>query len=601
MELLSPAKNIQTAIVAINCGADAVYIGASDFGARKMAANNLNDIEKLVEYAHFYRAKVYVTLNTILYDNELENARNLIYSLYNIGVDALIIQDLGILEMDIPPIELHASTQTNNYDINRIKFLDQLGFKRIVLARESSLEHIKEVRKSINAEIECFIHGALCVSFSGQCYMSARIGGRSANRGECAQACRLKYSLLNNEQNVLIKDSYLLSLKDLNMTSKIQSMIDLGVNSLKIEGRLKDIPYVANVTAHYRKLLDNILEKRVKLSSGKCYYDFTPDTSKAFNRGFTQYFAENNNDKLANFISPKFCGNLIGKLSMKRGNQLKINTNSIISNGDGMCYIFNNQLYGFRVDKIENDIIYATTENNLSVGMDIYRNFDTVFQKQLENTKTLRKISVDLKIYPSKGGFKIYAIDEDNIETEHFTQNELQKANNIDRAIQNIDSSLRKGGDLFNIQNVDINFDEIPFLPNSVINESRREVLSQLKSIREKKFYPKPSSKPSENVNYFEKSGDYKLNVSNKLSRKFYKNHGCEITQEAFELLKNTNGLEVMTTKYCIRRECGFCPKECKNVPKEWKSESFNLVGPYQTFALSFDCKNCVMRIFAKR
>lgn len=600
MELLSPAKNLETAIAAINCGADAVYIGANDFSARKAAGNSIKDIETLVNYAHLYKAKVYVTLNTILYNNELPIIQKLISNLYNIGVDALIIQDLGILEMDIPPIELHASTQMNNYDLRRIKFFDEIGFKRIVLARETPLERIAEIRKTIKAEIECFIHGALCVSLSGQCYMSAAIGGRSANRGECAQACRLKYDLHNNRGEVLLKDSYLLSLRDLNMTAHISEMLDAGVDSLKIEGRLKDKSYVANITAHYRNLIDNILNGKVrKPSSGRCYFDFTPSPQKVFNRKFTDYFAVAP-DKMANFISPKSSGEYLGKVVMARGNNLKIKTDEVISNGDGLCCVVNGAMYGFRVEKIENGIITANLKEKIATGTDIYRNLDIKFQQKLDNSKTLRKISVSLTIKPAKNGFKVIAKDEDNIECEHFTEFQLQKADNKEKALQNIENSLKKCGEKFECEHVVIDFLEPPFIPSSVINEARRNVLQLLEQKRIKAFRPKPSSKPSGNAVYYENEGGYRLNVSNRLAKVFYSKHGCNVTQQAFELQSNTKGLELMTTRYCIRREMGYCPKNKGVMPESWKCDEYRLTSSYRSFALKFDCKECVMRVFDK-
>ncbi|MBQ5574527.1 MAG: U32 family peptidase, partial [Bacteroidales bacterium] len=388
MELLSPARNADTGIIAINSGADAVYIGASDFGARKAASNSVADIERLCRHAHLYGAKVYVTLNTILYDNELPTAQKLICDLHSIGVDALIVQDLGILKLNIPPIELHASTQMHNYDLRRIKFLDEIGFRRIVLARECSLQQIREIRKSVKAELECFGHGALCVSLSGQCYMSARLGGRSANRGECAQACRMKYSLLNNKGKVLINDGYLLSLKDFATYNKIGEMIDAGVNSFKIEGRLKDSVYVADVTAYYRKLIDSISNGKARTSSGSCIYDYEPDIKKAFNRGFTTYFLDGNpTGKMANFVSPKSMGEPLGKLSSIKGNTLTISTKQTINNGDGLCCEAGGELIGFRVEKVnDNGSVTINNAPPIKSGTLIYRNLDSKFIRSVEHS-----------------------------------------------------------------------------------------------------------------------------------------------------------------------------------------------------------------------
>lgn len=603
MELLSPAKNADTGILAINSGADAVYIGASDFGARKAAANSVADIERLVNHAHFYGAKVYVTLNTILYDNEIEPAQKLIRSLYNIGVDALIVQDMGILEMDIPPIELHASTQTHNYDMERIKFLDQLGFKRVVLARESTIEHIADVRKNIKAEIECFVHGALCVSFSGQCYMSAQLGGRSANRGECAQACRMKYSLLNSDKKVLINDSYVLSLKDFGAFNKISEMMDAGVDSLKIEGRLKDQSYVANVTAYYRRIIDNLENHRTKSSSGICFYDYEPNVNKVFNRGFTEYFLNGNAGKMANFISPKYMGEHIGKLSSKKGNSITINTKETISNGDGICYIQGGNLFGFRIEKSLGDNTFsANTESNLKPGTDLYRNLDTQFEKKIENTKTSRKISIKIEAECLGNKLSLRISDEDNISICH-TIDAAEMAQNQEKALANLKTALSKCGEKYQISQLEINTPEgVPFVPNSIANELRRNALDMLEKKRIEHYRPKGYPTPNALVNYPSAEGNYRLNVSNHLAEQFYRKHGCQIKEKAFELLDKTKGKEVMTTKYCIRREMGYCLKNGKkNTPEEWKSEKFILHGAYQDFDLVFNCKDCVMQIFARK
>ncbi|MBQ3656480.1 MAG: U32 family peptidase [Bacteroidales bacterium] len=601
MELLSPAKNLETGICAVNCGADAVYIGASDFGARKSASNSVKDIEQLVNYAHFYNSKVYVTLNTILYDNELPIAEKLISDLYNIGVDALIVQDTGILEMNIPPIELHASTQMHNYDFQRIKFFDDLGFRRIVLARECSLEFIKKVRQNINAKIECFVHGALCVSFSGQCYMSAKIGSRSANRGECAQACRLKYSLFNDKEKLLIKDSYLLSLKDFAMYDKISDLMSSGVNSLKIEGRLKDIPYVKNVTAYYRKLIDSCLENpHKKPSSGECFFDFEPDLRKVFNRGFTHYFVYGDGEKKANFFSPKSIGEFLGTVVSKKQNTLIIKGDKKISNGDGLCYIKDNALRGFRVEKVLPDgALIVNTDDNIIKGEKIFRNLDTEFLRKLSTEKTQRKIGVKITLNLKKDDFFAEICDEDGIKIKTPIPFAFQTAQNPEKSLSNIEQNFKKTGERFFVTEYSCIYDQVPFIPNSVIADLRRTMLENISLKRVEQFAAKPSDKPQGDVKYFRETGDYRMNVSNSLARKFYEKHGCKIVQPAFELLKKTSGLELMTTKYCIRRELGFCPKTCKNVPSEWKAESFSLKNEYGAFGLKFDCKDCVMRIFA--
>ena len=612
MELLSPARNADTGIIAINSGADAVYIGASDFGARKAASNSVADIERLCRHAHLYGAKVYVTLNTILYDNELPTAQKLICDLHSIGVDALIVQDLGILKLNIPPIELHASTQMHNYDLRRIKFLDEIGFRRIVLARECSLQQIREIRKSVKAELECFGHGALCVSLSGQCYMSARLGGRSANRGECAQACRMKYSLLNNKGKVLINDGYLLSLKDFATYNKIGEMIDAGVNSFKIEGRLKDSVYVADVTAYYRKLIDSISNGKARTSSGSCIYDYEPDIKKAFNRGFTTYFLDGNpTGKMANFVSPKSMGEPLGKLSSIKGNTLAINTKQTINNGDGLCCEANGELIGFRVEKVnDNGSVTINNAHPIKPGTLIYRNLDSKFIRSVEHSKTQRKISIKMIFSAAKDAISLHIIDEDHISTIETMPFAAQIANDADKALENLKASLSKTGEQFQVTEFEYKSEmdngesqsenrEVIFVPNSVSNSLRRAAIEHHIENRIKNYSPKDCPLPSGAAKYFEESGDYHLNVANRLARQFYKEHGCEVKQSAFELLPRTDGLEVMTTKYCIRRELGYCPKTNKKLPSEWLSGSYLLRGQYQIFNLVFDCKYCAMRIYA--
>ena len=617
MELLSPARNADTGIIAINSGADAVYIGASDFGARKAASNSVADIERLCRHAHLYGAKVYVTLNTILYDNELSTAQKLIKDLHNIGIDALIIQDLGILKMDIPPIELHASTQMHNYDLRRIKFLDEIGFRRIVLARECSLQQIREIRKNIKAEIECFGHGALCVSMSGQCYMSARLGGRSANRGECAQACRMKYSLANDKGKVLVNDGYLLSLKDFATYNKIGEMIDAGVDSFKIEGRLKDSVYVADVTAYYRKLIDSISNGKARTSSGSCIYDYEPDIQKAFNRGFTTYFLDGNpTDKMANFVSPKSMGEPLGKLTSIKGNTLTINTKQTLNNGDGLCCEAGGSLVGFRVETVNgvvnnpneksNKATVSITINNpypIKPGTLIYRNLDSKFIRSVEHSKTRRKIAIKMHVKASVDALTLQITDEDGISTTESLPFAAQPANNADKALENLYNSLSKTGEQFSVDNIDYESNEnrtVYFVPNSAANELRRVAIENHIAKRIENYSPKDCPLPSGDAKYFETTGDYHLNVGNRLARQFYREHGCEVKQEAFELLKNTDGLEVMTTKYCIRRELGFCIRHNKKIPEEWLADKFTLRGQYQHFSIVFDCKACAMRVYAK-
>ena len=392
VELLAPAKNLETAIVAINSGADAIYIGAEEFGARKNAPNSLSDIEKLLNYAHKFYVRIHVVINTILNDSELDKAVELVKNLYNIGVDAIIVQDMGLIKAaidgKIPPIQIHASTQCDNRTLEKAKFFNDLGLSRVILARELSLEKIEEICKNTDCEIETFIHGALCVSYSGQCYFSYANGGRSANRGECAQPCRKKYSLIDEKGKVILKDKYLLSLKDFNASDSIEKLISCGVKSFKVEGRLKDINYVKNVVAYYNDLLNKYAQRT---SSGKIFLDFEPDTDKTFNRGYTDYFL-NGREQCFNFLSPKSRGQKLGKVKRICHNYFEIDAD--LNPQDGLCFIKDGEMSGFLVNKVEGNRIYPNKMDGIKTGTLLYRNFDSKFEKQLENSKTVRKIGV---------------------------------------------------------------------------------------------------------------------------------------------------------------------------------------------------------------
>ncbi|MDP3581481.1 MAG: peptidase U32 family protein, partial [Ignavibacteria bacterium] len=418
LELLSPAKNLETGIAAIDCGADAVYIGAPSFGAREAAGNSLEDIEKLTRYSHKFWAKVFVTVNTIIFDDELEEVCRLITKLYNIGVDAVIFQDMAILEMELPPIPLYASTQTHNYELERIKLLDVLGIKRIILARELTLEEIKNIKREVGAELEFFIHGALCVSLSGQCYMSHELSGRSANRGECAQNCRLPYSLIDANNEVLVANKHLLSLRDLNLSSYLNDLVDAGITSFKIEGRLKDVSYVKNITAFYRQQLDDIIKNNPhyeKASSGFSVIPFEPDPERTFNRGFTSYFVNDRGDDVSSHDSPKSKGKYLGKVTSVTKDGFLIGTTDKIVNGDGICFYDDaGVLLGMSVNKVDGQKIFTKELLGIKTGTKIYRNFDFAFDKDLSK-ECQRKINAEIAFRELPNGFSISAIDENGI------------------------------------------------------------------------------------------------------------------------------------------------------------------------------------------
>ena len=592
LELLAPAKDYNCAISAINSGADAIYVGAFDFGARKNASNSLETIEKIINYAHIFNVKVYVTLNTILNDDELNECKNLIKKLYEIKTDAIIIQDFGILtlalENEIPPITLHASTQCNNKTLEKIKFLEETGFKRAILARELPLNKIEEIRKNTNIELEHFIHGALCVCYSGQCYMSEYIGKRSANKGNCAQACRKKYSLLTKNGKYITKNKYLLSLKDNNLSNHIDKLIKAGVTSFKIEGRLKDENYIKNVVLYY----NNLLEKYPRTSHGKIIKDFTPNLAKSFNRGFCDDYLFNKKDNIYNFITPKSIGEFIGTISGVFENDITVKTDKEISPQDGLFIITDNDSNGFLVnktEKIKNGIkIFPNKKLDksfLKPETKIYRNLDVKFNKLLENSKTVRKIEVDFTIYESK--IEVKDINNNKIKLEF---NFKEFANNQEKMKENFIKSLTKTSESpYLTRKIEFNTEKLPFLPISAINELRREILNQL-SEKILKNYKTKKQKPLNISQFPQEQGDYKLNVHNRKAEEFYELSGCKIIEKSFESQDNRKNKELMITKHCLKR--AFLG--CNNNEELYLEDEKNVKYP-----LVFDCKNCEMKILA--
>jgi 23S rRNA 5-hydroxycytidine C2501 synthase len=604
IELLSPAKDLETGIAAINFGADAVYIGPNKFGARAAAANPSDDIEKLIRHAHLYKAKVYATVNTILYDNELEEAEKLITELYNLGIDAVIIQDMGILEMNLPPVPLHASTQADNYDIERIKFLDKTGFSRIVFGRELSLEQIKEIRRSTSCELEVFIHGALCVSLSGRCYMSASIGKRSANRGECAQPCRKSYIFSDSAGRMICEHKYQLSLKDLNHTNNLKEIIEAGVDSLKIEGRLKDINYVKNITAHYRIAIDNILEGNAditKASSGKVYFHFTPDPYKTFNRGYTDYFLNDRTGSktgsIRSYDTPKSLGEKIGRVSEAGSNWFRIDGKEKVNNGDGLAFFDKNlNLTGIKVNSVK-DKIYPLSMNGIYIDAVIYRNNDTAFEKILSASKTERRIDVAIELAETEKGFKLILTDEDN----YSYTSEISTSKDVSRSgktnAEYIKKQLSKlGGTAFTTSDIKIMLSKNYFIPLSLLNELRRKAVEKLVETRMADYKVRHSEIKKTQCVYPYKKIDFTHNVSNHLAKKFYKKHGVEIVERSFETSLHKIDGPLMTTKLCLKHENNLCPEQSGNI--ENHTEPFYLTDNNIKYRLVFDCKNCLMLIF---
>ena len=584
-ELLAPAKDINCAMTAINCGADAVYIGAADFGARKKAGNSLEDIKKIVNYAHLFNVKIYVTVNTVLYDNELPEVEKLIQNLYEIGVDALIIQDLGIFKLNLPPIELHASTQCHNLDIEKIKFLQSFNISRIVLPRELTLAEISEIKNQTGAELEFFVHGALCVSYSGQCYMSYSIGGRSANRGECAQPCRNKYSLIDENGNYLIKDKYLLSLKDFCLIDELENLAKSGVYSFKIEGRLKDEDYVKTVVSAYRQKIDENSNFK-KSSDGVIITDFKPDLNKVFNRGFTKYNI--GHDNINSPDTPKNKGEYIGKVKsvFKNGFEVSLNKNALINTNDGVCAFINGDLKGSTVTKISGNKVFLLSDFGLKTGDKIYKNLDFEYQKYAKACMVQRKLPIFVSIFFDNKKITFKASLNKN-QAKITINNDFELAKNDQT--ENIKKQFSKTGDtVFIIKDIDIKGIS-PFIPVSKLNELRRELYEKLqKNIlnnyefkrRDLNFKHKQFPKNIKN--------DYRLNITNKNAVEIYKESGIPEPQKGFEISSHIKNAVLMRTKNCLKKLAGIC----KSDKKLYLQDSFG-----NKYPLKFDCKNCVMEI----
>lgn len=573
-ELLSPAKDKETAFAAIDCGADAVYMGAAAFGARKNAPNSLDDIRDVVNYAHKFRVKVFITLNTILTDSELDEAVTLAGELDKIGVDALIVQDMGLLEkIKTIGIPVHISTQADNRDLEKVSFFNNLGVTRVVLARELSLKQIKEIHDANpNLELEAFVHGALCVSYSGQCYLSQYIGGRSANRGECAQPCRKKYSVETVDGKIIAKDIYALCLKDFNASNRLKDMIDAGVYSFKIEGRLKDSNYVKNITAYYRHELDKYSQKS---SSGRSIYPFKPNPEKSFNRGFTDYFLEKRKDCFS-LNSPKSRGEYIGVISEVRNGCIKICTDKTIHPQDGLT----DGIDGFLVNKIENNYVYPNRPVKFKAGDKIYRNVDVEFEKQVAQ-KVKRQIGVNINITD-----ELTLVDEDGIKVSiPITGGEAAK--NPEKMKETFVKQFSKTGESdFYIEDIKI-ASELPFMPVSRINELRRSAFDKLMQKRLDE-YKREEHKNLVYCPYYKSQIDYRGNVHNLSAKDFYKKCGAEVCEMSLETELPKHPVELMRTKHCIKYALGMCKSPEKLVLRD----EYGKVYP-----LKFDCKKCEMSV----
>lgn len=602
LELLAPAKNAEIAIAAINCGADAIYIGGPAFGARQMAGNSLDDIKRVVDYAHLFNVRVYITLNTVIKDNELNDVSSLIKKLYDIKVDALIVQDMGILMLDIPPIELHASTQCDIRTAEKAEFLEKSGFSQLVLARELTEQEINKIRNSVSVPLEAFIHGALCVCYSGRCHASEYLKGRSANRGECAQICRLPYDLYDGDGNLIKENKHLLSLKDFCQYDNLESLIRLGVTSFKIEGRLKDASYVRTVVAKYRKRLDEIISANpdvyMRSSSGLSRINFIPDLNKIFHRDFSTYFfnSRRNVNKLSTPNTPKSVGELIGTVEKSIGNRISIKTKSTLQNGDGISYYdFNGNFDGFRVNKSYGNIIETLTPIKIPFNTKLYRTYDKNYEDALEASKDSRQLALNICVKILDDTIALVCSDELGNNVTYKLHCDLVEANKSQKDTQiRILSKLGNSNYYLNEITALDNY----FIPASVLTEAKRIVLDLLE-LEQKKNYKLTYRKNISDspFNYIAEKLSYRDNVTNHLSEKFYKLHGVKNIEPALEISKNSDRSNVdvlMTTRYCIRRELGYCKIDNKN--KELK-EPLVLKNGQTNLLLDFDCKNCEMKV----
>ncbi|WP_151637418.1 peptidase U32 family protein [Noviherbaspirillum aerium] len=618
LELLSPAKTAEIGREAILHGADAVYIGGPAFGARHNASNSLEDIASLVEFAHRYRARIFVTMNTIMHDAELETARKQIWQLYDAGIDALIVQDMGLLEMDLPPIQLHASTQCDIRTVDKARFLGAAGFSQLVLARELTLEQIRKIRDAVDTPLEYFIHGALCVAFSGQCYISHADTGRSANRGDCSQACRLPYTLTDGEGRVVAYEKHLLSMKDNDQSRNLEALIDAGIRSFKIEGRYKDMGYVKNITGHYRLLLDDILERRPELaraSSGRTRLLFSPDVDKNFHRGHTDYFAQGRQADIGAFDSPKYVGVELGTVSRIGGDHFDLVTNMPLANGDGLNFMHKRSTVGIlanRAEKLREDAegqhwrIYPneslSTLTGLKVGSVIHRNRDHQWEGSLHKKSSERKVALRLALSEHADGLRLSLTDEDGITSITEANIPLQPAQQVAQAESALRTSLGKlGNTMFEAERVELSLSQAWFVPAAAINALRRDAIAAHEAARLAAWQRPPRKAPVEpRPAYPETQLSYLANVYNEKARAFYHKHGVQLIDAAYEAHEEAGEVSLMITKHCLRFSFNLCPKQAKGVQGvqgQVKAEPMTLVSGNERYTLRFDCKPCEMHV----
>ncbi len=631
IELLSPARDANIGIAAVNHGADAVYIGGPAFGARATAGNDIRDLERLITHAHRFGSRVFITLNTILRDDELEGARQMAWQVYNAGADALIIQDMGLLELDLPPIQLHASTQTDIRTPAKARFLQDAGLSQIVLARELTVQQIAAVRTATDPErcaIEFFIHGALCVAYSGQCYISHAQTGRSANRGDCSQTCRLPYQVTDAQGRFIAHDKHVLSMKDNNQSDNLRTLIDAGVRSFKIEGRYKDMGYVKNITAHYRKLLDEILDEReasgdplARASSGRTTFTFTPDPLQNFNREFTDYFVNGRKEDIGAFDTPKNPGQAIGWVTKLGPHFVEIEVNNpatVLHNGDGLCYYdLQKELVGLQINRAEpvsprdgrqwrvfpKDPMEGFKD--LRKGTEVNRNRDMDWVRTLEKKSSDRRIGLWAQFAETGNGFALTLTDEDGFTGTARATLPHEPAQDAARAEASLREQLgRFGASLFAVHDIALQLSQPWFVPASGLNALRRDALAELEAARAAGFERLPRATPVEPpAPYPEDTLSYLANVFNHKARDFYARHGVKVIAAAYESHEEDGEVSLMITKHCVRYSMSLCPKQAKGVTGVQgtiRAEPLTLINGNERLTLRFDCKPCEMHVMGK-
>lgn len=596
IELLSPARNLACGLAAIDHGADAVYIGASHYGARAAAGNSVDDIATLCQYAHSFGARVYVTVNTILYDNELEPVRQLVLQLYEVGVDALIVQDMSLLQMDLPPIPLHASTQMDNRDAAHVRWLRDMNFGQTVLARECSLDDIAAIHEAVpDMPLEVFVHGALCVSYSGRCQASQICFGRSANRGECAQFCRLPFDLEDADGNTVVRRKHLLSLRDMDRHRHLEALMDVGVRSFKIEGRLKDEAYVRNITAFYRKQIDAVLKHRpeyARASWGRVELDFEPDPERSFSRGFTDYFMKGRTAGMSSPDTPKSRGKCVGTVKDVRRGCIVVAGTAAFANGDGLCYMNRNgELEGFRVNRAEGNHLYPAIMPDIPLHASLYRSADIQWERMMARPTARRAMGLKWTLAETTDGFCLQAVREDG-QTASQTFTHLHAEALSDQRDQ-IALILGKLGDThYYSQGVDTAFTREWFVPRSLLAEWRRQVVAWLdahppvRSARQSHLSPRPAPE-----------GVQAFNVSNRQAHAFYTQAGFNHIAPAVEVSMPAGQQTLMTCRFCLRHELGHCLRQEAPGRQRLSEPLYLRLADGRRFRLVFDCRKCQMSV----